>query len=120
MRAARVWVAGLSGVVAAAMLSMHLCAAESQSPVAKPTNLEERVATLEEEVTQLEKKLDQLAHASLPAVPPMATTPQPYLPKSPRILPAPQIPLTVPPNAVPRDFNGQTYYIVPLGQEPQR
>jgi outer membrane murein-binding lipoprotein Lpp len=106
MRAARVWVAGLFGVVAVAMLSVYLGAAENQSPVAKPMDLEKRVATLEEKVAELEKKLDQLAHAALPAVPPMATAPQPYLPNSPQ---------TLPPSAVPREFNGQTYYLLPLG-----
>jgi hypothetical protein len=99
---------------------MYLGAAESQSPGTKPMDLEKRVAALEEKVAQLEKKLDQLAHASLPAVPPTATAPQPYLPNSPQTLSAPPIPPTVPPNAVPREFNGQTYYILPLGKETQR
>jgi outer membrane murein-binding lipoprotein Lpp len=120
MRAIRVCVVGLTGIVFASFLCVYLGAAESQPNTAKPSDLEKRVATLEDKVAQLEKRLDQLTNAALLAVPPAATAPQPLLRDAPR-LPAPSdIPSTLPPSAVPREFNGRTYYIVPLGKQAVR
>jgi hypothetical protein len=121
MRTTRVCVIGLVGIAVFSALSVYLGAAESQPAVAKPIDLEKRVSVLEERVAQLERQLDQVTHPSSPLVLPPVALPQ----QAPRFAPqasatAPQAAPTVPPNAVPREFNGQTYYIVPLGKEAAR
>lgn len=122
MRALRVRAFCAVGVVTATLVCAYLVAAESQPAAAKSPDLQQRVASLEEKVAQLEKKLDQLSSGYLRTVPPAVALPH----GSPRFLTAPQAtpdaPLTapmpnspgIPPNAVPHEFNGQTYYIMPL------
>jgi hypothetical protein len=116
MRALRVCVVCSAGAIAAALLCAYLNAAEGQPAAAKTPDLQQRVAALEEKVAQLEKKLSQIPPGYLPTVPPAVAAPN----GTPRVPTAPQLPPGIPPHAVPREFNGQTYYIVPLTKEPTR
>ena len=115
MRALRVCVVCSAGAIAAALFCAYLSAAEGPA-AAKTPDLQQRVATLEEKVAQLERRLNQVPPAYLPTVPPAVVAPGEHA-----IVPTmPQLPPGVPPNATPREFNGQTYYIVPLSKEAQR
>jgi hypothetical protein len=128
MRALRFRVVRTVGVVATTLVCAYLIAAESKPTAAKTPDLQQRVAALEDKAAQLEKKLEQVQQGYVLAVPPTATPPQvaPRVPNAPQATPGaplPAIPPTppgVPPNAVPREFNGQTYYIVPLAKEASR
>jgi hypothetical protein len=101
------------GVVGVALLCAYLFAAESPTPAVKVPDLTQRVATLEERVARLEKLLVERPAPANPLVAPQA----PYAPPTPTpAQPMPQLTPSVPRNAVPFDFNGQTYYIVPLTQ----
>src|SRR4051794_19051854 len=125
MRVLRVFALCLVGAVSVSLFCLCLGAAESQPPAAKTPDLQQRVAALEEKVTQLEKKLDQVSSDHLLTVPPAIAPPYgtpraPAAPLAPGVqLPpqAPQLPPGVPSNAIPRQFNGQTYYIVPLTKD---
>jgi hypothetical protein len=108
------------GIVAATLVCAYLLAAESQPAAAKTPDLLQRVTTLEEKVARLEKQLaDQseqgyqfrLSPRAPRAVAPSVGAPTPE---------APQAPPGIPPNSTPQVFNGQTYYIVPLGKEAAR
>jgi hypothetical protein len=116
MRALRATVLCSAGVAAVSLMFVCLRAAECQPAAAKTPDLQQRVATLEEKVAQLEKKLDQISPGYLLSVPPVAAAPF----GSSRVPTAPQVPSGIPPHAVPREFNGQTYYIVPLAKEAAR
>jgi len=123
MRAIRVGVVCSAGASAVALLCVCLGAAENQPSAAKAPDLQQRVATLEEKVAQLEKKLNRVAiPPNYPlTVPPSVAPPATPTPQgTPRLPALPQVPPGVPPNAVPREFNGQTYYIVPLTKEAAR
>lgn len=121
MRALRVCVFCTVGIVAATLVCAYLVAAESQPAAAKTPDLQQRVTMLEEKVAHLEKQLAEqsqqgylvpvLPTAPLGVAPPVGTRPAPV---------APQAPPGIPPNAVPHTFNGQTFYIVPLGKEASR
>jgi hypothetical protein len=114
MRAIRVCIVVTTGIAAISLLYASLGAAESQPAAAKTPDLQQRVAALEEKVAQLEKKLDQFPSTIAPpnGAPRAPTAPLPPGTQLPQQ--TPQLPPGVPPNAVPREFNGQTYYIVPL------
>jgi hypothetical protein len=101
--------------------------AENQEKAAKAPDLAQRVVALEEKVARLEKLLAQAPLFGYPLpVPPTAPRAAPQIapPTSPPgaipAQPTPQLPPGVPPNAVPHEFNGSTYYIVPLGKESAR
>jgi hypothetical protein len=113
MRASRFCVVCLTGAIVA--VCAYLYAAEGQTAAAKAPDMQQRVATLEEKVALLERKLNQAPTSYLPTVPP-AVAPRAG---SPIVPVTPQLPPGVPPNATPREFNGQTYYIVPLSKEAQ-
>ena len=114
MRSLRVCVFCSAGAIAVALLCAYLNAAESQPAAANAPDLQQRVAALEEKVAQLEKKLSQIRPGYLPTVPPAIAAPN----GAPLVPAAPQLPPGIAPHAVPREFNGQTYYIVPLAKEP--
>jgi hypothetical protein len=116
MRNLRVGVVCSVGAIAAALLCAYLNAAESQPAAANAPDLQQRVAALEEKVAQLEKKLSQVPPGYLPTVPPAVAAPK----GAPLVPTAPQLRPSIPPHSVPREFNGQTYYIVPLAKEPTR
>jgi hypothetical protein len=114
MRTLRVSVFCSAGAIAVALLGAYLNAAESQPGAASAPDLQQRVRALEEKVAQLEKKLSQIPPGYLPTVPPAARAPN----GTPLVPTVPQLPPGIPPHSVPREFNGQTYYIVPLAKEP--
>jgi hypothetical protein len=114
MSALRPFTLGSVGVVGAALLCAYLFAAESPTPAVKVPDLSQRVATLEERVARLEKLLAERPAPGTPLVAPQS----PYAPPTPQpAQPMPQFTPSLPRNAVPFDFNGQTYYIVPLAKE---
>jgi hypothetical protein len=121
MRALRVCAVCTAGVVAGTLAGVYLIAAENQPAAAKAPDLQQRVTTLEEKVARLEKQLvEQSQQGYLLTVPPTAT-PGVAPPLGGRPAPAvPQMTPDVPPKGIPRIFNGQTYYIVPLGKEAAR
>jgi hypothetical protein len=116
MRSFRVCIVCSAGAIAVVLLCAFLNAAESQPAATKAPDLQQRVAALEEKVAQLEKKLSQVPPGYLPTVPPAAAAPN----GTPLVPAVPQLPPGIPPRSVPREFNGQTYYIVPLAKEPTR
>ena len=131
MRALPRWFA--RAVIAGGVLSLcvYLVAAENSPPAAKAPDLAQRVVELEAKVAQLKKKIEQLSSPPLlnspPAMtprflPPRATVAAPVQPGAEAVPApvAPELPPGVPPNATPREFNGQTYYIVPLAKEATR
>ena len=63
---------------------------------------QQQVAELRERVADLERKLAKRPALQMPPLPPLKL--QPGLSATP----------AVPKNAVPREFNGETYYVVPL------
>ncbi len=142
MRAIRAGILSGVGLAIVLLVSMWLGAAETKPASAKMPDVDQRVKALEEKVAELEKKLEQVSSALqssdplalaprfeaprapiAPPVPPgalLAPTPLPVpdgLPKV-QVAPAPppdaELPPGVPPDALPREFNGRTYYIVPL------
>ena len=128
MRSLRVRALSAVGVLAVTLVCAYLIAAESQPTPAKTPDLQQRVAALEEKVAQLEKKLEQVPPGYLLGAPPAATplyVPR-RAPSAPQAQPGaplqapPQAPPGIPRNAVPQEFNGQTYYIVPLTKDATR
>jgi hypothetical protein len=114
MRVSRACVLGFMGLSVATLFCVYLRGAESQTPAAKAPDLLQRVAVLEERVAQLEKRLAEQPLPAYPIAPPAATG----VPGSRPARPVPQGP-PVPPG-VPHLFNGQTFYITPLGKEAAR
>ena len=132
MRAVRACILGGVGVAAVSFVGAWLGAAETKPTPAKSPDVDQRVKALEEKVAELEKKLEHLSSALLPSNPP-AVAPRYGAPRAPIAPPVPpgaqvaptpppalELPPGVPPNAIPREFNGQTYYIVPLTKEAPR
>jgi hypothetical protein len=116
MRVLRVCILAFISVATASVFCLYLRAAENQPPAAKSPGLSQRVAALEEKVAQLEKKLAAVTQPGYPVPAPSAPVPPGAIPAQP----LPQAAPSIPPNAVPHTFNGQTYYIVPLGKEAAR
>ena len=114
MRNFRAYIACSAGAIAVALLCAYLNAAESQPAAPSAPDLQQRVMALEKKVAQLEKKLSEIPPGYLPTVPPAAAAPN----GTPLVPTVPQLPPGIPPHSVPREFNGQTYYIVPLAKEP--
>jgi hypothetical protein len=108
MRISRACFLAFIGCTVAALFCMYLGAAESQPPAAKALDVLQRVAVLEEKVAQLEKRIAEQPLPAYPIVPPGATGVPGLKPVQP-----------VPPG-VPHTFNGQTFYIMPLGKEAAR
>jgi hypothetical protein len=117
MSALRPFTLGSVGVVGAALLCAYLFAAESPTPAVKVPDLSQRVATLEERVARLEKLLAERPALGTPLVAPQSPYAPPTPPTPQPAQPMPQLTPSLPRNAVPFDFNGQTYYIVPLAQQ---
>ena len=114
MSAARPFILCSAGVVGIALVCVYLNAAESPTPAAKVPDLSQRVTTHEERVARLERLLAEPTIPGSPLVAPPAPTPTPGLPSVPA---QPQLTPSLPRNAVPFEFNGGTYYIVPLAKE---
>ena len=111
MRVSRACVLGFTGCTAATLICVYLSAAESQPLAVKAPDLSQRVAVLEEKVAQLGKRLAEKSSPAYAIAPPGAMV-------APGLKPAPPVP-QVPPG-VPHTFNGQTFYIMPLGKEAAR
>ncbi len=131
MRILRRWIACSVAVCGVLSLCVYLGAAENTLPAAKPPDLAQRVAELEAKVAQLEKKLEEQATRTYPAPqPPSAVLPRvaPFaVPQTPGAtvpqttpLVAPPVPPMDEPKGQPYQFNGHTYYIVPLGKDATR
>lgn len=115
MSAARPFILCSAGVVGITLLGVYLNAAESPTPAVRAPDLSQRVTTLEERVVRLEKLLADRAPGSPLVAPPTPTpAPGPPVPTQPQLTPG------LPRNAVPFEFNGGTYYIVPLAKEAAR
>jgi hypothetical protein len=100
--------------IAATALCVYLFAAETQEPVLKSPDLARRVAGLEQKVAQLEKTVAQLSvSANRLTVPPAVPLPG----DASQAQPVPQAVPAIPPNATPHTYNGQTFYILPLGAQ---
>lgn len=108
MRVLPACVLGFIGCTVATSYCVYLGAAESQPPAAKVPDLSQRVAVLEEKVAQLEKRLAEQPLPAYPMVPPDTMGMPGLKPGQP----------TAP--GVPHTFNGQTFYIMPLGKEAAR
>jgi hypothetical protein len=113
MRVFRACILCLVGAGIVSVYCLCLGAAESQPPAAQSPNLLQRVSVLEAKVAQLEKKLAEQPPPAYPIVPPGAMVAPGLTPAQP----APQSPPGVPRNAVPHTYNGQSFYIVPLGKD---
>jgi hypothetical protein len=126
MSAARPFILCSAAVIGVALLGVYLGAAESPKSAVKAPDMSQRVATLEDRVARLEKLLSQLVTpGGIPMVAPQAPQPSEapgaaLTPQAPQTYPAPttpQLPPGIPLNAQPFQFNGSTYYIVPLAKE---
>jgi hypothetical protein len=107
------------GVLGVALLGVYLGAAESPTPAVKAPDLSQRVATLEERVLRLEKLLSQqITSGGVPLVAPQVAPQTTPMPQGTAPVPAaPQLQPDIPRNATPFQFNGSTYYIVPLAKD---
>ncbi len=118
---------------ACGLVALRLCLAAERSPSGElPAALAQRVKSLEEKVAQLEKKLEEQIARSypVPPQPPSGVLPRvapPAAPQAPGPAAPQAAPLVVPPvppvevpNGEPFQFNGHTYYIMPLGKDAAR
>jgi hypothetical protein len=93
---------------AAVFISISLFAAETEQRTEKDeiTQLKEKIAALEERVAELEEKLEEKQ--------PNIILKQKNTPKLPNLLPPSH---DVPPNWEQKEFNGMSYYIVPIKEQ---
>lgn len=114
MRAFQLSVVCILGYAVVSLLSPAAGIPQSEQP-ADSNGLLQRVALLEAKIAGLEKKVGELS-ASVPRS--FSPAPNaPYAPQAPEgtAQDAAPTPPGVPPDAERQEFNGRTYYIVPLG-----
>lgn len=121
----------LCGFVVAGVILTALAAEQKQTPQAAPTTadiekLAKKIDALQAKVKTLEEKVEKLEHWKVSPIwtfPPLASNSVPQTLSPPRgftlppglTLPHPKADANRPPNAWgEREFNGLTYYIVPL------
>ncbi|HEX5470767.1 MAG TPA: hypothetical protein VFW73_02720 [Lacipirellulaceae bacterium] len=116
MRMKQICIVCCVGIGVAALFCECYGAVKGQASAAKAPSLEQRIATLEAKVAELEKQIAAQRVAQPPLASPGTIGPG----NVPTPLVAPGSPSTLPRGAEPHKFNGQTYYLVPLGKVAAR
>jgi hypothetical protein len=93
--------AGLAGVI---LVSVALAGDEAAAPAPDVKALAAKVEALTKQVSELKDQVDELKLQVAVAGARPVTTPAP--------------PSGIPRNASPREINGSTYYIIPVGAQP--
>ena len=105
------------GIATVALTCIYANQAKSDAPANHAADLLDRIASLEDRVAELERRL--LNRGLFQSQLSMTTIPSPIIgqPTAPAPL---QTPPGIPPGSIPYQFNGGTYYIVPLTEEASR